>query len=923
MLLLNAPGADPAQDSPAALRAARDAAIHASQLAMRDSTRLMRLLTILGEPLTIDILLDRALATLSELFAADIVVLLDPVGSGNFVPLAAVGLPEESMQHAFSDALTSHVAQALRTGMPVLSVDVERDAEVDASLRELGAEAIVWLPVSGSHGTRGVLILARCRAHPFDHGDVGLLRAMAYRIGIALEQAQRRTQLEIMVRAGQQIGCLLDQAEVGHEAVRMFPAVINADAAILVLHDAAGQVASLERSRLDSAWDALWCGLSRTYLERAAGEPDWLFATANLAAEASLHSLPSADCPALALLAVPIRHQDHPRGMLFALRFTPTVFTPDALQIAKLYAGQVASALENASLCQALRDDLSERGKLQDELRRSKQQVESLLATRTLQLDAAHKELWAQKQEYQQLYDAAPCGYHSLDPNGVFLKVNATEQQMLGYSAEQMVGRMNISDVIAPHCRHLVAERWKGLMARGHAEDQQYSFVRQDGSMFAGVLNGLVLRDAQGHVVSTRCVLFDDSERIAKERHIANLNVELEKRAIAAEAANRAKSQFLATMSHEVRTPLNAITGFTELLKMRVTVPDQVDKLNKVLTASKNLLGILDGVLEVARLDASGALALENAEFEFDALLRGVVEAIDTQARAKGLAFNLEMGLLPRVLCGDARRVGEILRAILDNAIKFTDQGRILLRGLVVEEGLAHAVLRFEVQDTGIGIAPENVKRIFEAFEQEDNSSTRGYGGAGLGLTIARRLARLMGGEVGVNSTPGVGSTFWVTLHLDKPDPAGTIGDSPEATGRNAEAVLKRDFSGTCVLVAEDDPINQEVMIALLSDTGLRCDIAADGLIALEKARARAYPLILMDMKMPHLDGLGATRQIRRLAKHEHTPIVAVTANTSSEDRAECARAGMNDYLAKPVDPDLLFATLLKWLSANKAACRE
>jgi PAS domain S-box-containing protein len=914
MLLQDAPGAEP-QDNPAALRAARDAAVQASQIAMRDSTRLMRLLTILAEPLALDLLLDRALATLSELFAADIVVLLDPAGTGDCVPLAAVGLPEESLRHAFSAALTSHVARAMRTGMPVLSVDVERDPEVDATLRDLGAEAVVWLPVSGSQGTRGVLILARCRANPFDPADIGLLRAMAHRVGIALEQAQRRTQLETTVRAGQQIGCLLDQVAVADEAVRMFPAVVNADAAVLVLHDAAGQIASLTRSGLDADWDALWRGLSPSYLARVAGEPDWLLATTNLAGEASLHSLPVADCPVLALLAVPIRGQDGPRGMLFALRLTSTAFTPDAIQIARLYAGQVASALENAALCQALRDELSERRRLQDELRQSKQQVESLLDVRTLQLDSAHQQLWAQKREYQELYDAAPIGYHALDPKGMFLRVNATEQQMLGYSAEQMVGRMNIRDVIAPHCRHLVAERWQGLMSRGQAQDQQYTFVRQDGSTFPGVLNGVVQRDAKGEVVSTRCVLLDDTERIAKERHIADLNIELEKRAIAAEAADRAKSRFLATMSHEVRTPLNAITGFTELLKMRATTPDQHDKLTKILTASTNLLGILDGVLAVARLDATGALVLENEEFEFDALLRGVVEAIDAQARAKGLAFNLEMGLLPRVLRGDARRVGEILRAMLENAIKFTDQGGILLRGLVVEEGETQAVLRFEIQDTGIGIAAENVKRIFEPFEQEDNSSTRGYGGAGLGLTIARRLARLMGGEVGVNSTPGVGSTFWVRLRLDKPAARGA---TLAVAGGNAEAALKRDFSGTRVLVVEDDPINQEVMAALLGDAGLDCDIAADGLIALDKARARAYPLILMDMKMPRLDGLGATREIRRMAGRQHTPIVAVTANTTDEDRRECARAGMSDYLAKPVDPDQLFVTVLKWLTVGK-----
>ena len=333
--------ADVMGDDPAQLRAARDAAIHAAHVAMRDTTRLMRLLTILGEPISLDILLDRVLATLSELFAADIVVLLDPGGTGSFVPLAAVGLPEVSIQHPFSSSESGHVAQAQRTGMPVLSTQASTDPEVDAQLRELGAEAAVWLPVSGSHGTRGVLILARCRATPFGHADVGLLTAMAYRIGVALEQAQRRTQMEIMVRAGQQIGSHLDAATVAVKTVHIFPSIVSADAAALVLIDAAGRIGSIERGKLDPALDSLWIRLAERYLARADNEPGWLFATANLAAELALHSLEMpAQCPVHSLLAVPVRHQDRPRGILFAMRFTPTAFTPDTYQVATLYAGQ-------------------------------------------------------------------------------------------------------------------------------------------------------------------------------------------------------------------------------------------------------------------------------------------------------------------------------------------------------------------------------------------------------------------------------------------------------------------------------------------------------------------------------------------------------------------------------------------------------
>ena len=227
---------------------------------------------------------------------------------------------------------------------------------------------------------------------------------------------------------------------------------------------------------------------------------------------------------------------------------------------------------------------------------RSKRTVEQLLDTRTLQLDAAHVELWAQKQEYEELYNTAPCGYHSLDADGTFQRVNTTEQQMLGYTAQELVGKMKLSDVIAPHGQHLLAEHWQSLMQQGHLNEQRLDFLRRDGTIFPGALNGFVVRDEQGKFVSMRSVLFDDSERLARERQISALNIELEKRAVAAEAANYAKSRFLATMSHEFRTPLNAIMGFTSILKMRGAQPEQKQKLEKISTASAQLLEILNDV---------------------------------------------------------------------------------------------------------------------------------------------------------------------------------------------------------------------------------------------------------------------------------------------------------------------------------------
>ncbi|CAG0997415.1 partial Sensory/regulatory protein RpfC, partial [Rhodocyclaceae bacterium] len=724
MLKLVPRTAPPQEETPAQLRAARDAAVREAQLAMRDTTRLMRLLTILGEPADFAVLLDRALITLSELFGADIAVLLDPAGSGSFVPTAAVGLPEDMAGLPFADAGPGPVAQVLRTGLPVVREGIGGDPDVDVQLRELGAATAVWAPVNGSHGTRGVLVLARCRAGAFAPADVGLVTAMGYRLGIALEQAQRRAQMELMVRAGQQIGCHLDVAAVAAEAVAIFPAVVGADAAVLVLAAADGG-GRVELGRGAPALDGFWQGLAASCLA-SAQTPGWLLSTSSLAAELGRRGLAlPADCPVQSLLAVPVGPGERPLGILFGLRRTPTDFPPDTRQIAAVYAGAVSSALENARLCQALRDELRGRHWLEEELRNSKRQVERLLDQRTLQLDAAHMELLAQKQEYEELYNTAPCGYHSLDADGMFRRVNATARRMLGYTGDEMVGRMRLHDIVAPHCRHLLDQRWQRLMQQGRLADLQLDFLRRDGSIFPGVLNGIVIRDAHGDFLATRCVLFDDSERKAGERRIATLNAELERRAMAAEAANGAKSRFLATMSHEVRTPLNAIMGFTELLQLDDLQPAQRKMLDAVDAASRQLLDILDDVLEVARVETPDALVLEAADFDFDDLMRRVVEPAAAKARAKGLAFRQEMGLVPRTLRGDARRLGEILRKLLDNAVKFTAQGAVVLRGRVVEAGAADVLLGFEVQDTGIGIAPGDRERIFESFEQGDGSMTR------------------------------------------------------------------------------------------------------------------------------------------------------------------------------------------------------
>jgi signal transduction histidine kinase/ActR/RegA family two-component response regulator len=469
-----------------------------------------------------------------------------------------------------------------------------------------------------------------------------------------------------------------------------------------------------------------------------------------------------------------------------------------------------------------------------------------------------------------------------------------------------------ISELLPPSITQLIEDALQRVRRTGDLQQIEYELIHpnQETRYYEA-------RFASGEAGNTIAVVRDITERKRAEMELADLNMELEhallqaqELAAAAEEASQAKSEFLASMSHEIRTPMNGIIGMTELLLGTPLNEEQRDYLKTLRSSADLLLSILSDVLDIAKIEA-GKMVLESVPTDLREVVEDTVKLFIPRARQKELALRAEVGEdLPPAVLADPMRLRQILANLVNNAIKFTEQGGVVVRAELLRREAERAWVRLSVEDAGIGIPPERLHAIFEAFTQADSSTTRRYGGTGLGLTICKRLAELMGGHIDVRSEVGKGSTFWVDLPL----PVAHAAAKPAHDNTMSAEPLPIP-AGLRILLVEDNEVNRKVAVRMLQKLGCEVDIATNGQEAIDKTAQHRYDIVFMDVYMPEMDGYEATRLIRQreAATGSHQVIIAMTANAMEGDRERCLQAGMDDYLAKPFREAELRQTIARW----------
>ena len=497
------------------------------------------------------------------------------------------------------------------------------------------------------------------------------------------------------------------------------------------------------------------------------------------------------------------------------------------------------------------------------------------------------------------LYEHAPIGYHSVDPEGLIIEINQTELDWLGYGREEVVGKMKIAEVFIPEIHENEEQAFPDIGGNTNEKGMRGKLKCQDGSLMQVLASSRAVRNKAGNFSFSRSAMIDFTAYKKMEDALIQAR-EL------AEQSGQLKEQFIANMSHEIRTPLNAILGFSNLLQRSGLNDHQQEFAQGIRTSSENLLAIINDILDFSKI-AAGAIRIEQIPFSLPALLHSVDQMFHYRADEKRLKFEVQTaGNVPEAVLGDPTRLTQILVNLLGNAFKFTDQGRVTLSVTSTEQQAGTALIEFRVSDTGIGIAAEKLGVVFERFGQASADTTRRFGGAGLGLTISKQLIELQGGHIRVESAEGQGATFIVGIPYLIAEAAGTQGQGQLLDNRFKNGKVK-------ILIVEDNPLNQRIVELLLDDWGFSHEHAANGKIALEMLRHNVYDLVLMDIQMPEMDGYTAAQAIRQALGLQVT-IIATTAHAFAGEREKCISYGMNDYISKPIKEQELMALIRRYV---------
>ncbi|MEH0020464.1 MAG: response regulator [Desulfobacter sp.] len=522
------------------------------------------------------------------------------------------------------------------------------------------------------------------------------------------------------------------------------------------------------------------------------------------------------------------------------------------------------------------------------------------------------------EEKYRSLVRTTSAGYWQVDENEHTIEVNQALCDMLGYTEEEVLGRSPF-DFVDEENRESYLVRVQ--QARKERERQyEVTFRKRNGSPMRAKIDATSLLDDAGRFLGAFAFISDISDRFMAQQALVRAKE-------AAEETSRAKSEFLTNISHEIRTPINGIMGMAEILKSTALDDARLRYVDTIETEADALLGIINAILDFSKIEA-GRMVLEHIRFDLGRMFREVAETMRIRAEKKGVGLVVDLHPdIPDRLKGDPGRLRQILANLADNAVKFTQEGRITMGCRMDPDAPDTArsnrtCLLFEVIDTGIGIAPEKQSTIFDSFYQADGSTTRKYGGTGLGTTISKQLVELMGGAIGFESRQNQGSRFWFTIAFEVPARSGAAREAGDTRGETHRAP-GAPSAQLRVLLAEDYPTNQQIVVNHLTRAGYEVAVAENGARAVELFKAHPFDLILMDIQMPELDGYEATREIR---EHEdctsgkeagRIPIIAITAHAMAGYREKCLAARMDDYMSKPLKKDVLLAMVAKWASGS------